>query len=108
MQRWGMGKKGEGIVSLSKNSKQNKFKSETKTLMFSGLVNGVLMTGPNMVTQAVFFLELILSKIVQNLVYGLSFLLLMMEIKFLLLEVIYFRAGLKSGSGGEVYTASSK
>lgn len=50
MQRWGMGKKGEGIVSLSKNSKQNKFKSETKTLMFSGLVNGVLMTGPNMVT----------------------------------------------------------
>lgn len=45
MQRWGMGKKGEGIVSLSKNSKQNKFKSETKTLMFSGLVNGVLMTG---------------------------------------------------------------
>lgn len=51
VQSWGMGEKGEGIVSLSKNSKQNKkFKSETKTFMFSGLVNGVLMTGPNMVT----------------------------------------------------------
>lgn len=104
-----MGEKGEGMVSLSKNSKQNKkFKSETKTFMFSGLVNGVLMTGPNMVTQAVFLLALILSKIVQNLVYGLPFLLLMMEIKFLLQEVISFRARLKSGSGGEVYTASSK
>lgn len=50
----------------------NKIKSETKTFMFSDLVNGVLMIGQNMVTLAVFFLALT-SKIVQDLIHRFSF-----------------------------------
>lgn len=63
-----------------------------------------------MVTLAVFFPALILSKIVQDLVHRLCFLffLLMMEIKFLLLEVISFRARLRTRSFGAGYIASSK
>ena len=70
-----MGEMGEGSVSLLKSSKQNKkFKCETKTFMFSDLVNGVLMIVQNMVTLAVFFLALILPKIGQDLVHRLCFL----------------------------------
>lgn len=98
-----MGEVGEGSIHLLKNSKQNKkFKTETKTFVFSCVVNGVLMIGQNMVTLAVFFPELILSKIVQGFIHRLCFLffLLMMDIKFLLLVVISFRARLRTRSLG--------